>query len=521
MIQVDIELKRIQTFLFQVPRLKAMLGANALVGEVMRVKLAELAGDASEQTGDFGFESYTDDPLNDIPDPKGLLRDNPEKAYQQGILARDGGHFSALFKDHDTADNFMMQVAVLLSKELPGVLFELRKSDGSEKSLENRSGQKTIEAVPDIPVLQICTATGQGPAAVKDSTDYLSKSAQLREKYGDKFYQGKTQDIIGLLREPLGLNQNKRPEDLNNLADGGYLALIHADGNSIGDRYKYWRNQCDKNADALIKEAHGEKFFHSMRVVVRKAVVEAISSTFGNRVGSDGQRLYQPLMLGGDDLVMVCRADLALEFCRRLCECIQNYPLADKQPLTLGIGVAIAKASYPFYRLNALAEELASSAKRLSRGQPSGNKASVIDWQVVTQSNFSDLVTTRSKADFFTYCTSKDNKETLLLNQRPYQVLPADNTGLSSLAELLDAAEALSGLEGTARSALRGLRSEYEKGRLHGELAFANLIKPNQDALSSGGIKQAWITQEGYYSTPLFDLIELTELQHLGNRKAQ
>ena len=45
MIQVEVELKRIQTFLFQVPRLKAMLGANALVGEVMRVKLNALVGE--------------------------------------------------------------------------------------------------------------------------------------------------------------------------------------------------------------------------------------------------------------------------------------------------------------------------------------------------------------------------------------------------------------------------------------------------------------------------------------------
>ncbi|WP_262966756.1 Cas10/Cmr2 second palm domain-containing protein [Methylobacter psychrophilus] len=529
MIQVDVELKRIQTFLFQVPQLKAMLGANALVGEVMRVKLAELARPLSlGQQGDFGFEAYPDDPLNDLSrqpiENRKDLKDDPAYAYSQGILARDGGHFSALFGTDEKADEFMKSAEALISNELPGVLFELRKRKFGEKAEDDKqvSNILTIEAILDIPVLQICTATGQGPATANNNKHkdkkYLSKSAQLREQNGDKFYQGKTRDIIGLLNNQLGLNQKNNPDDLNDLVDGGYLALIHADGNSIGNRYKEWKNQF-QGKDELLKEAHGEKFFHSMRVVVRKAVVEAIKITF-NDSGSTQKRLYQPLMLGGDDLVMVCRADLALDFCRQLCLSIKKYHLVDGQKLTLGLGVAIAKAGYPFYRLNELAEELASSAKRLAHGQIKGEEVSVIDWQVVSQSNFSALAATRGKADFITYRIN-DSVETLILNQRPYQVLPKDTADLTSLAGLLDAVEPLSKLEGAARSALRGLRGEYEKGRLHGELAFDNLIQDNRNALLKAGIEVAWDEHDGYYSTPLFDLIELTELQHLGNRKSQ
>ena len=36
MVKLEISLKRVQTFIFEVPRLKAMLGANALVGQTMR-----------------------------------------------------------------------------------------------------------------------------------------------------------------------------------------------------------------------------------------------------------------------------------------------------------------------------------------------------------------------------------------------------------------------------------------------------------------------------------------------------
>lgn len=517
MIQVDVELKRIQTFLFQVPQLKAMLGANALVGEVMRVKLAQLAENhhAKKLKENFNFQLESNDPLQHKD-----LKDDPAEAYQQGILARDGGHFSVLFKDETKAVEFMRAAENLLCKELPEVLFELRKKPFGTTNDKASADGLISETIADLPVLQICTATGQGPATVGDKKEYLSHSTDLRLKAGERFYRGETQDILGLLRKRLNIDGQKQPHDLNNIADGGYLALIHADGNGIGKRYQHWKAECSHSEELHI-EAHGEQFFYSMRVAMRQAVVQAINQTF-NKPGSAGQQLYQPLMLGGDDLVMVCRADLALTFCRQLCLDIQCIKLSDGKPLTLGIGVAIAQSSYPFYRLHELAEELVSSAKRLARGQSVGQEASVIDWQVVSQSSFSDLAATRRRADCVAYGVGDNSQpETLLLNQRPYPVLELASSApnalpLSSLAELMDAAEKLK--DSFVRSALRGLRSEYEKGRLHGELAFANLLQNTRDALAGVGIKKAWYPYADCYSTPLFDLIQLTELPRLGKR---
>jgi hypothetical protein len=47
--QVRIELSRVQTWLFAVPRLRAIVGANALLGETLHVTPPKLApGDFSE-----------------------------------------------------------------------------------------------------------------------------------------------------------------------------------------------------------------------------------------------------------------------------------------------------------------------------------------------------------------------------------------------------------------------------------------------------------------------------------------
>jgi len=92
--RVHIELSRVQTWLFAVPRLRAMVGANALLGETLRVALPKLASEtrrgwalaASNETYPAADAS---DPLKD--------HDDPAADAQDGILARDGGHFEAQF----------------------------------------------------------------------------------------------------------------------------------------------------------------------------------------------------------------------------------------------------------------------------------------------------------------------------------------------------------------------------------------------------------------------------------------
>jgi hypothetical protein len=41
---VHIEFQRVQTWLFSVPRLRAMVGANILIGEALRKGLVDIAG---------------------------------------------------------------------------------------------------------------------------------------------------------------------------------------------------------------------------------------------------------------------------------------------------------------------------------------------------------------------------------------------------------------------------------------------------------------------------------------------
>ena len=308
----------------------------------------------------------------------------------------------------------------------------------------------------------------------------------------------------------------REPVDLNQLAAGGYLALIHADGNRVGQRYNDWRNQ-HEGTDPVAAEAHGEVFFHSMRVAVRASLIRALSETF---IGEYTFRPYGVLMLGGDDLLLACRADKALEFSMSYARALREHRLADGGPLNVALGVAIAQVSYPIHRLHELAEDLASSAKRLHRSLPERGPdlgQSVIDWQVVTQSWFSGVAAARARDERITY-TAGGKAETLLLTARPYQVLADVSCERPALEQLLDAVAALAGNEGVgaARSPLRALRGACERGRLAAEMAFAR--QPDEVRSTLG--EPLWrALDEGLYLTHALDIIGVREIARLGNKK--
>lgn len=540
--QVDVELKRVQTFIFEVPRLKAMLGANALVGETLRNDLYDLYERATEHQVSPITTADSEKIIQDADDPlngKGeKFEDNPANLYKKGILVRDGGRFKAVFASKESANKFKVSAEDLLTQKLPGVLFDVDvKGFGDVKSSSGGRSAKAGELhVLDLPVLQICQETGHGVASENtandksDSTIWGAQSVKARLDAGSSFYDGKTNDIIGLIRDKLGLNSkgwaNNRnwrdPNDLSDLANGSYLALIHADGNSVGKRYnEHIASYEDKPVED--REARGEMFFHSMRVAVRKSVVSALKTTFALDAEPTDKnekiktaRPYEVLMLGGDDLLLACRADKALEFSKNYAIELKKYSLADGTPLDVGIGVAIAKPSYPFHRLHDLAEVLATSAKRLYRTDECNG--SVIDWQVVTQSWFDDVATARQRADIREYSVDGEKSEKLILSARPYRIISTKDS--RSLEEVLEAVKELD-LEGettkAARSPLRALRQAFESGRLSGEMAFSRLDENTQQILTGSEDKSPWNHESNKtYLTRLFDVIGVREISHLG-----
>ncbi|MDR0841866.1 MAG: hypothetical protein LBP68_00415 [Acidobacteriota bacterium] len=505
---VHIEFKRVQTWLFQVPRLAAMVGANALLGETIRFELYNLAKSGGNfwqlvpeaNAGEYPVADVAD-PLCAYTDP--ACQDNPRTDAEQGILSRDGGHFEALFASEENADAFAKAASDLLRRKLPDLLFNI--------SIGNRRlPPVTVALSAELPVLTPCQWSGRGLASTQISKGgekpAVSIDAWHRWETAGRKKNDTSYDLASLLSSTTMLGDLRRAEDFGELAGSGYMAVVHADGNGMGSRVQG------------LSLAQKTELFHRNRVLLRRALKAAIDSECADWP-SDQSAPLMLLMLGGDDLLVVCKAAIALPFVKELClkfEGLQQEPVAPDRSklLTLGIGVVIAKPTVPIHRLHAVAEHLASSAKRRFRGfSPEEDKRSVVDWAVYTTAWTEDPEVVRQKN--WIRGTSANPR---VLSRRPMDV---SGKGLDSLQGLLDAAQKL---EGAPRSQLRYLVEQLSKGQKLTELAFRELSSKARKALKTAGIEKEniWTDEDEavggqkFKLTSILDLVEVLEISRLG-----
>jgi hypothetical protein len=480
---VHIELSRVQTWLFSAPRLRAMVGANAILGETLRVALPKLARDAERGwTLAPSNEAY---PCADQSDPL-KDHDDPASDAKSGVLSRDGGHFEAQFLSG--AEAFSDSAGQLLRSRLPGLRFHV-SIDG--KAL-TKSG---VHLSTELPVLAPCEWTGRGLASdiVVQGEEHSAVSLEVasRHEAAKRTEVGGAVDVASLLSDTTKLKTLTRPSELTELVGNGYLALIHADGNGVG-------------SGSGKTDTERATFFHRNRVLLRRAAQRAIDT----HCPDVGRAPLIPLMLGGDDLLLVTRSEIALPFVATLCEELEAFQKGISGfKLTLGVGVVFAKHTIPIHRLHEVAEQLASSAKRRFRGfKDEDAKCSVVDWAVYSTS-WVDAPAEVRRRDWL----RGSGKELRVLSQRPVDVI--GHGRLDTLQGLLSAA---SQLERAPRSQLRYLVDQLSRGRALSDLAFAELSDEAQKALHDAGVKELWRPTENAWITALLDLVEVAEIRRLG-----
>lgn len=490
MTKVHIEFQRVQSWLFAVPRLRAMVGANVLLGETLRVELPKLARETGRWALVPSEESYPDaspnDPVKEHDDPAADARD--------GILARDGGHFEAQFSTGAKA--FADAAAQRLRSRLPGLRFRI-SIDGTERQVKSQAQLST-----ELPVLTPCEWTGHGLASKTvpqgDERPAVSLDVAPRHDAAKRSEDHSAADLVSLLSGTTKLKTLNRAQELQELVGSGYLALIHADGNGVGG---------SEGSGARETQRELAEFFHRNRVLLRRALETAIDE----HCPDEGQAPLIPLMLGGDDVLLVCRAETALPFVVTMCEALDRLQPEDGDGfrLTLGVGVVFAKHTVPIHRLHEVAEQLASSAKRRYRGLSDNGETSrsVVDWAVYSTAWVDEPEEVRCR-DWL----CGQGEETRVLSQRPVDVL---GERLDTLQGLVHAAGKL---ENAPRSQLRYIVDQLPRGRALAELAFAELSKEARDALNEAGLENRWwrTSNNGRWLTALLDLVEIFEIPRLG-----
>ena len=143
--------------------------------------------------------------------------------------------------------------------------------------------------------------------------------------------------------------------------DNDWIAIIHADGNGLGQIVQKIGTDADKF----------KRFSENLDKATQMAAVKAYHS-LEDRIKGSKIIPIRPIVLGGDDLTVICRADLALDY---VTEFIKQFEEKTKfvaeykdklgfGHLTACAGIVYIKSSFPFYYGYALAEALCSRAKK-------------------------------------------------------------------------------------------------------------------------------------------------------------
>ncbi len=332
----------IQSFIFQTNELKDIVGASELVDNICT--------DA--------FESYCDE--------KGTS------------ILRAAGNIKYIFTDRQKCEKAVREFPKKVMTMAPGITISqaVVKIEGENFSKAVNKLEERLRIQRNRPMQSLTIGltgvlrsrkTGL-PAIIKDKQDYLDSATVAKRKNKDTMKR--------LCEKSFGIGEIKKERialDINDITKkNDWIAVIHADGNglgnivqAIGDKEENLRTFSENLDKATITAAN--KAFESVK-----------ESFKDDKIDKDDKIPIRPIVLGGDDMTVICRADIAIEYTSSFLKEFENQTneyLKDNPKhenlnfdrLTACAGIAFIKSSYPFYYGYNLAEMLCERAKKKAR----------------------------------------------------------------------------------------------------------------------------------------------------------
>ncbi len=241
-----------------------------------------------------------------------------------------------------------------------------------------------------LPTIAECASSGLPAQRVATPHDGLSKdecreySAQTFAKLQVRKQWKNRLDSI-LTRHDSNANLPDATTDLEELGCD-WLAIVHADGNGLG--------QVFLNFDREANTTGTRDYIHKLRsfsLALDNCTEKAFCRSLAVLRPKWNFAPIVPLVLGGDDLTVVCDGRQALQFTKKFIVCFEEetrkHPAINsilKNGVTSSAGVAIVKPRFPFFAGYQLAKELSKSAKGLK-------PRSAIDYHIHYDSSGPDL----------------------------------------------------------------------------------------------------------------------------------
>ncbi len=286
---------------------------------------------------------------------------------------------------------------------------EFEKSRSRRPASENRFLR--------LPIVASCAVSGLAAAKVEKigSKQVAISHASIAKRKRSDDAKGRLTNLDERLQ---GQIAQLIDEDVADEDQRSWLAVVHADGNGLGQIFLNFEDYIgeDKSNRAYIQKYRA---FSLALDECTEAAFKTALDVFPEK--SDPQREkvapIVPLIIGGDDLTVVCDGHYALEFTRVFLQEFEQKAEGKSEIATIAqaafgvgrlsacAGVAIVKRHFPFSVAYDLAEELIKSAKDVKRkvtkqGDPKTPfPCSAIDFHILYDTSGVDLSEIRRKLE--------------------------------------------------------------------------------------------------------------------------
>lgn len=360
----------IQSFIFQTNKLQEIVGASELV------------------------ESICDD----------FFKEEIGKANfkEENLVLGAAGNIKYIFDNKEECEAFVRKFPKAVMEKAPGITisqavvkYEVNGLNDALQDLEDKlKEQRNKVSIPyELGFMGTERARRTGGVAYKRRTkrnkgiEFIDEATHLKRLLGDPYYSEKyaNDEKETLFRKISGLKSGEYDikKDLLFETDdlkSSWLAVIHADGNGLGAIIQNLNKSLKDKNDEEVRQA-----FRSFSIAIEKSTTKAAQNAFNavveNQKKDNAPYPIRPIVLGGDDLTVIIRADLALNFTSEFLKEFENQSevnfkfLKDygidgfEKGLTACAGIAYVKKSYPFHYAVDLADKLCSDAKNFVKGK--------------------------------------------------------------------------------------------------------------------------------------------------------
>jgi len=419
--------------------------------------------------------------------------------YEKGdkrILLNAAGNVKALFDDKECCQDVVKYFSKNIQQEAYGItvsqaLIEISGEKPTKEEFRRLDDCLKIQRnKPSIPLDASLSIMELNPKTAKPIYDYDKRNEKLdkatfqkRKAYTEWFEENRKKD-----------KNFKDLKELSALSNGkNKLAVIHADGNGLGK---------------LVPEL--KEKLSAFSVALDKATRQAFEDA-----KTEGMKIRE-VILGGDDLTVICDANEALGFTQRYLENFEKNTanikeldgLTDK--LTACAGIAYTNEKYPFHYAVDLAEALCKESKNHSK-----RKVSCVMFHNIQSSNFQkwskfvedELTITNDKCsircDFGPYYLNKATEPLIIDFLNSVGAYACEGSPISRLRNWMSELHKSSGY---AENLLKRINLMTEQsGEWNCEIMDRNLQKLNKELSNEKLI----IRKNAKWRTPIYDILQI------------